>query len=157
MKKYLSLLAITMVTMSGLTHAANPRIERPIFEARLKVTSGNAQYPVATRIVMNKKDGEKYATSFVLYEDNGIRCITAPCPNISTSLFQVTNVVESKSNTVDYAAEAANGENLYVVDFGNHFLHPERKFVVTVDGTSYVGFYSPIFTKMNMATNPEIE
>ena len=93
----------------------------------------------------------------MLYEDNGIRCITTPCPNLSTSLFQVTNVVESKSNTVDYTAEAANGETLYVVDFGHHFLHPERKFNVTVDGTSYVGFYTPIFTKVSLAPIPEIQ
>ncbi len=151
MKKQFSLLVVSLAAIVNLSAFAlsRPGIERPIFEARLNVTGGNGQYPLATQIIMNKLDGAKAATSFTLVEDNGIRCFTTPCPNLQTSLFRVTNVEESKSNTVDYTAEAANGEVLYVVDYTSHFLHPQHKWVVTVDGTTYEGAYTAIFTLMD--------
>lgn len=125
--------------------------EWPIKMGELKPEGTPSSYPIAYALTMNQEQGSPEATSFTLDEDNGIRCVKAPCPSNVQTRFTVVHIQESKSNTIHYTAESnpsdpQNSRQLTVIDFEKHFMHPEQRWFVTVresngDRKSYGGKY----------------
>lgn len=97
------MLVAMMGTMSAQAYY-RPGWERPIQKAQLEQVEGNRYYPQPQELTMNKRDGSRVPTSFLLTEDTGIRCITTPCPSESKTSFTITHVQPLGGGSVKYTA-----------------------------------------------------
>lgn len=153
MKKVLVGFLVSVISAASFAVVYDPADEVAVFQASLTQVSGGVQYPRPMALIMNRNGYSQNASSFTLISDNGIRCIKAPCPSAEKSTFEVTDVRESKSNTLHYTAvevfrSGAHGRTMHVTDMGTHWQRPENRWNVTLEGgiispevSNYTGLY----------------
>lgn len=106
--KSLSFLAVAGLMFANVASAIYaPNWERPIMGSDLRYVSPTKPVPgfKAVYLTINQRDNSKKPTSFTLKEDNGIRCIVAPCPNIVDTQFKIVSIAPAfHSDAVRYEA-----------------------------------------------------
>lgn len=153
-----NLFVLCLLSVAALARATElPGWEWAVYEAKLVQMQGSSVPPRAVTLTMNHSESSgNQGSSFVLVEDTGIVCVTAPCPTRKKAYFHVLQAMENKSNVIDYQAIEMNPENgrsrtMYVSDFATHWLKPEKRWQVTImtgqagdASRSYVGYYVPL-------------
>lgn len=125
------ILVIATMLVAMTAQGATPSWDKPVAKSSLEELTEplpEVIWPLPEQLTMNRQDGSPFATSFTLQEDNGLRCVKAPCPNMVRSLFRRTVALPLSGGSIRYLAveinrPAAQGPNR-ILEVTDHSEEP---------------------------------